>query len=1523
MKLKQIFGLFMMLFLICIVGCAFADTHPNTLVGQPIRRGTYSSYDCLWGIADDTLYIWPVNGESGTLPTYYSASDGYHHYLDSNPWPWYKPAYNYGNDVKKIVIEGHIVANDCFHLCSFSNLEEYDISGLDTSNCTDMGYMFGDFKGDTLDLTGLNTSNVLSMSHMFTGCVNLVNVVGIEDLDTSHVTNMSSMFSGCKSIVSMDSICGWDVSNVTTFGYMFNGCSLLESLDLSSWNTAAVNGLQHMFEGCGNVTSLNLSNWDVDSVTSAVEMFENCVNLQTLDISGWNLTAVKYLYMMFMHCEKLEYLDLSGWDTRNVYAYSNSDMAEDMDACFWYCNSLSSVLLGEKNIFRNVYGSGDLTTPPVEQNGVYYSGRWVRQDGTAGPYLSHELRENYQSSFAGLWVRETTTPIEITFTATDGAVGEMPKVMSTAERDYYIPYRRYSIYDGQFLYWEDNYGNQYADRALIPGGTWTVGEDVTLTAVFQKNKYGVDMLNGEYTFNLLGGSTAVFKDVPANTIYQVYEQTPVGWVLVSTNDESGIVESLDSANALFGNEYDPDKVHIQLVVTKLLDGSPAPVDSFHFQLLDENNSLLQIKDVGNGGSVVFDPLEFTITDIGEYHYVIREIASGNDGVVYDAHDCNVTITTVDHLFIPGVEGRWVSHTPNISDDGVQQSNYATDLDMTEVITVPGAETLHIVVTYGGESSSYDWACVWSGNHPTYHAYDDYASSVSGKLGGGYHTSASNTVAYDIVGDTVTIGYRSDYSGCGDGYGYYAVVTSEDTTIEGLRAFVAYDGSQVFENVSKPGRLLLRKQSSGDVSADQMFYYEIQFKSDNGMPYDLQDTEISYESRDGIDVEYPDLQPIERPKHTLTVEHYTRTSKNYLVKRETQTESLSKGDVITVQASEAVLALSFSGSSEYYYVLASVDQGCIQSSPGVYKNVMPDHDLTIKVIYDEVCDFKLNLKWKGIETSEKPEVTAYLYDNGELIRTANDVVPGEPYYFMACPRYRSDGSMAFYSVVFEDMDGYFFEKGSHLLTYVDYDMWIGFKGKIVWDDNDNADGLRPTSSFNVAWVRPSTTSLRGVSASNNWSYEFHTDVWAEFDGNDVRVSNSAVRDRYDAYHYDDDPSIGKYDLKLKPKAVPVVGHIIWNTDEEDDGNVTVNLYADGNLASTNNTLTASASNNNFEYDFGDRPKYHADGTEFVYTVQLSDEKKTEYEALGYQISSDGYDIVIDPPRTVTIDIGAVTLLSKAEYMSSKDAVQQMDNEWWWLITPTEAGGGVETVSYLVGDVVGRYVWADTGWVRPIIRYRNASETLPVGSKFSLAGHDWTVIANGIALCDDALVQMAFRADSDAPDATDYGASDVKGWLDNWALNSGLMPEAQFEISGATLLTQAEYTANQSNISRLSSDDWWLRTPSSLAYEVKIVHTNGEIFITAVDNNISVRPILLCDLSDKGLSVGDKVSVSGYEWTVLNDSMILCDSFIGKTKFNVSRSGSANDYNTSNVKDWIANWVMIHPFWAKTVTVDVIQ
>lgn len=127
----------------------------------------------------------------------------------------------------------------CFYQIGINerNLNYLPLANWDTSNVTDMSYMFG--KNKTTSLAGLenwNTSNVTDMRNMFETNSNITDMDALANWNTSKVTSMRSMFDGCSKITNADFMENWDTSKAD-MDRMFYGCSLLErmpAIDCSS-----------------------------------------------------------------------------------------------------------------------------------------------------------------------------------------------------------------------------------------------------------------------------------------------------------------------------------------------------------------------------------------------------------------------------------------------------------------------------------------------------------------------------------------------------------------------------------------------------------------------------------------------------------------------------------------------------------------------------------------------------------------------------------------------------------------------------------------------------------------------------------------------------------------------------------------------------------------------------------------------------------------------------------------------------------------------------------------------------------------------------------------------------------------------------------------------------------------------------------------------------------------------------------------------------------------------------------------
>ncbi|WEV72204.1 BspA family leucine-rich repeat surface protein [Bifidobacterium sp. ESL0790] len=186
--------------------------------------------------------------EYGTIPDTGTTGDS-----TSSHIPWKDPG------VSKLVVDAP-AGNGSVKLTSgYGIFDTYFLPGLRTA-----------------DVTHLDTSTSTNMGYMFHDQANLTEVTGLGQWDTSLVTNMSYMFRNCPKLTDLD-IEGWQTGAVTTFASMLQG------------DTALVGKPDHGGESTPNGHTLDLSRWSVAQATDMTYLLYGCSSLESLDISGWDL----------------------------------------------------------------------------------------------------------------------------------------------------------------------------------------------------------------------------------------------------------------------------------------------------------------------------------------------------------------------------------------------------------------------------------------------------------------------------------------------------------------------------------------------------------------------------------------------------------------------------------------------------------------------------------------------------------------------------------------------------------------------------------------------------------------------------------------------------------------------------------------------------------------------------------------------------------------------------------------------------------------------------------------------------------------------------------------------------------------------------------------------------------------------------------------------------------------------------------------------------------------------------------
>ena len=123
---------------------------------------------------------------------------------------------NFGNkfDTSNVTNMGSM-----FNTCS--SLTSLDLSNFNTSQVTDMSYMFVEFPNIELNLSGFVTSNVINMMSMFDKAK--LNALDLSSFDTSNVTNMTWMFSDASNLQTIYVGPKWSTAGTNTY-LMFNNC---------------------------------------------------------------------------------------------------------------------------------------------------------------------------------------------------------------------------------------------------------------------------------------------------------------------------------------------------------------------------------------------------------------------------------------------------------------------------------------------------------------------------------------------------------------------------------------------------------------------------------------------------------------------------------------------------------------------------------------------------------------------------------------------------------------------------------------------------------------------------------------------------------------------------------------------------------------------------------------------------------------------------------------------------------------------------------------------------------------------------------------------------------------------------------------------------------------------------------------------------------------------------------------------------------------------------------------------------
>ncbi|MBQ8400882.1 MAG: Cna B-type domain-containing protein [Clostridia bacterium] len=249
---------------------------------------------------------------------------------------------------------------------------------------------------------------------------------------------------------------------------------------------------------------------------------------------------------------------------------------------------------------------------------------------------------------------------------------------------------------------------------------------------------------------------------------------------------------------------------------------------------------------------------------------------------------------------------------------------------------------------------------------------------------------------------------------------------------------------------------------------------------------------------------------------------------------------------------------------------------------------------------------------------------YLYADGQLVDEKRVTVEDAwRYSFADCPVYAEDGHEIVYTVGEAPVDDYTVTIDGYDLSNT-YDPRVTIRGAKTWIHRENPKENWPAYADVYLYANGETVAQTRISAENGWEYVFEDMPGYTEDGIPIVYTiQEGVTEGYTAAveGYD---LINRYDSRTE-----VSGAKIWehrdNPPENQPVSIVVYLFADGDLY----LQTEVTAETGWKYTFQNLPKYNADGTEIVYTV---DERTAE----GYAKTIDGYDLinVYDPKITIS-------------------------------------------------------------------------------------------------------------------------------------------------------------------------------------------------------------------------------------------------------------------------------------------------
>lgn len=213
---------------------------------------------------------------------------------------------------KRYIVEVLIEEGSSFYSTGGSCISETSFTHIDLTNMSlsdkyehALGFLGENQELREVNLTNFKLNGTKTIKYFFHNDVNLRKVIGFEKLDFDTVINAEGVYENDKQIEEI-SLKGVQMPKVESISDFFSGCvNLRNVIGLNEWNPENVKKAYYLFEETYRMTTIDLSGWKPIQLESIIGAFSNCktVKITLPDLSYVTEHCVlTHIFDLFYSC---------------------------------------------------------------------------------------------------------------------------------------------------------------------------------------------------------------------------------------------------------------------------------------------------------------------------------------------------------------------------------------------------------------------------------------------------------------------------------------------------------------------------------------------------------------------------------------------------------------------------------------------------------------------------------------------------------------------------------------------------------------------------------------------------------------------------------------------------------------------------------------------------------------------------------------------------------------------------------------------------------------------------------------------------------------------------------------------------------------------------------------------------------------------------------------------------------------------------------------------------------------------